>query len=481
VQREDDVVLSWRLEQEMRTGACALSDYNFETPSTRLEVNAASNINQGGNSRFEIFDYPGDYGKRDAGDGFAKIRMEEEEAAHTVITGESDVRAFVSGYKFTLKGYERRDQNAPYILTAVSHAGEEGGFYSGAGSETEATYSNTFTAMPATVKFRPPRLTPKRLVYGTQTAVVVGPSGEEIYTDKYGRVKVQFHWDRRGTMDEKSSCWVRVSQPWAGKGWGAVWLPRIGQEVIVDFLEGDPDRPIITGRVYNAQQMPPYALPDEMTKSTFKSYSSKGGGGFNELRFEDKKGSEEVFLHAEKDLELRVKNDLHETVVNERHLTVQSNMLEQIDGDHSFAVKGDQNQKVDGTVSLKAGQDLQMKVGNNCALDSGTEIHLKAGMTLVIESGTTLTLKVGGNFVNIDSSGVTIQGTLVNINSGGAAGSGAGANPNPPKAPKEAVKANPGDAAQPPPAPAPPKIQQYSPQAAVLKAAAQSGAPFCDI
>jgi type VI secretion system secreted protein VgrG len=255
-------------------------------------------------------------------------------------------------------------------------------------------------------------------------------------------VKVQFHWDRQGKNDENSSCWVRVSQNWAGKRWGAFFLPRIGQEVIVDFLEGDPDQPIITGRVYNAEQMPPYNLPGEMTKSTIKSNSSKGGGGFNELRFEDKKGSEQVFIHAEHNQDNRVKNDSLEWIGKDRHLIVTANQLENVKGDKHLSVKGNQNEKVDGTVSQDIGMNLQQKVGMKHALDAGQEIHLKAGLNLVIEAGTSLTLKVGGNFINLSPAGISIQGTMLMLNSGGSAGAGSGSSPTAPKVPTEADKAS---------------------------------------
>src|ERR1700690_89140 len=307
MRRAEDVVYAWKQEQEMRAGKYAGCDYNFETPATRLNAEGVSTINQGGNQRFELYDYPGIYLNHGEGDTLAKLRIEEQEAVHAVFYGESDCRTLLSGFKFDLDGYERPDQNTTYVLTHVSHHGEEGGFYSGQGSITDSTYKNTFTAIKATVPFRPPRNAPKPLIHGTQTAVVVGPSGEEIYVDKYGRVKVQFHWDRLGKLNQSSSCWIRGGEPVAGKGWGGVWTPRINQEVVVSFLEGDPDRPLITGSVYNAVQMPPYAMPDNMTRSTVKSYSTKGGGGFNEIRFEDKKGSEQVFIHGERNLDIRTK------------------------------------------------------------------------------------------------------------------------------------------------------------------------------
>lgn len=229
---------------------------------------------------------------------------------------------------------------------------------------------------------------------------------------------MQFRWDRLGNHDENSSCWLRVSQPWAGKAWGSIALPRVGQEVIVDFLEGDPDQPIVTGRVYNGEMRPPYDLPRDATKATMKSSSSPGGGGFNEIRFEDRKGSEQIFVHAERNQDNRVKNDSLEWVGNDRHLIVQGGRFEQVGGATHLTVKGDQNEKIDGTVSLETGMDLQQKIGLKHALDAGMEIHLKAGMNVVVEAGAQLTLKVGGNFVSLSPAGVFIQGTLVLINSG---------------------------------------------------------------
>jgi type VI secretion system secreted protein VgrG len=291
---------------------------------------------------------------------------------------------------------------------------------------------------------------------------------------------VQFHWDRQGNNDPDSSCWIRVSQPWAGKRWGSISIPRIGQEVIVDFIEGDPDRPIITGRVYNADQMPPYDLPSERTKSATKSYSSKGGEGFNEIRLEDKKGSEQIFIHAERNLDVRVKKDHFETIGEECHLKVGKDQFLEVGGDLHQSIKGDQNQNVGGTFSLNAGEDVQTKIKMNYGVDSGIEIHLKAGINFVLESGTTLTLKAGGNFINLNPGGIFIKGTMVMINSGGSPGSGSGCSPQPPKPPKEADKAKPGEMSR-LKRERPPRPASYSPAAAVLKDAAKSGTPFCEV
>ncbi len=477
---QEDVITDWKIEQEYRPGKYALTDYNFETPSTSLMVNENSIVQMGGNSKYEIYDFPGEYLKRPQGQQLVKIRMQEEEAPASVVSGASTCRAFGAGHRFDLLEHYRQDLNKAYLITTVQHDFSVGDSYE-TGDESVLRYSNRFTCIPHAVPYRPLRVTPKPVVQGPQTGIVAGKAGEEIWTDKYGRVKVQFHWDREGEYNEKSSCWIRVGQIWAGKQWGTMFIPRIGQEVIVDFLEGDPDQPIITGRVYNADEMPPYALPDEQTKSTIKTLSSKGGGGFNEIRFEDKKGEEQVFIHAERNKDIRIKKDLYEIVGECSHHIVGKDQLVRVDADRHDHVKGDENRKVDGTVSLEAGMDMQEKVGMRYALDAGMEIHLKSGLNLVVESGTTLTLKVGGNFINLNPGGIFIQGTMVMINSGGAAGSGSGSSPEAPKDPTEADKAEPGEVSRPPVASRPPKPSTYSAGAVVLQQAARDGTPFCDI
>lgn len=481
--QDDYRIKSWLIDHDLRSGKYALKDYNFETPSSGLLSNIDSSIHVGNNQIYEIYDYPGKYEKRDEGDQYVRTRMEAEEVEHATIQGEGNCRHFDPGFRFELTDHFRQDQNKSYVLTSIVHDASIGGNFPDTTTADDHHYSNRFTCIPSSVPFRPGRQTPKPIVKGSQTAVVVGPSGEEIHTDKYGRVKVQFYWDRYGEMNENSSFWIRVSQNWAGNRWGAFFLPRIGQEVIVDFLEGDPDRPIITGRVYNAEQMPPYELPAEMTKSTVKSYSSKGGEGFNELRFEDKKGSEQVFIHAERNQDNRVKNDSMEWIGKDRHLIVTGDQFEEVKGDKHLSVQGDQNEKINGTVSQDVAMDIQQKAGMKHALEAGMEIHLKAGVNLVMEAGASLTLKVGGNFINLNPGGVFIQGTMVMVNSGGSAGTGSGSSPAAPKVPLEADKAKPGAMAAPPP----PDVKQPvagsqppSPQAATLRQAAESGTPFCE-
>jgi type VI secretion system secreted protein VgrG len=504
--RDEERVSEWHKAQNWGSGKVTLWDHHFELPHKHLEADktvqptvkagkASHKFNLGGNDALEVYENSGRYAQRfdgiDKSGGekaadlsniysdnkrTAAIRIEEIEHPLLAIHGAGTHRQFTAGYKFTLQRHYDADDT--YVLREVTHSAEEADFRSGGGRDKH--YSNSFTCFPLALPFRPPRVTRRPLISGPLSAVVVGPAGEEIFPDKYGRVKVQFHWDREGKSDLDSSCWLRVVTPWAGKQWGMITIPRIGHEVIVEFLEGDPDRPIIIGSVYNAHQMPPYPLPAEKTKSTIKSLSSPGGGGFNEFRFEDKAGKEQIFIHAQRNQDIRVKNDLLEFVGNDSHRIVTNDHMEQVKGDQHLTVTGDQNEKIDGTVSLKAGMNYEAKVGTNYELDAGMEIYAKAGVNLVIESGTTLTLKVGGNFININPGGVFISGTMVMINSGGAAGSGAGANPTPPKPPKEADDATPGDKSAPPPeGPQPPTI--YSPQAQALALASESGAPFCEL
>jgi type VI secretion system secreted protein VgrG len=403
---EEDIIAGWQMEQELRPGKYALTDYNFETPSTSLAVNVASTINVGGNGKYEVYDYPGEYLKKAQGERLAKIRMEEEEAPHVVVSGSGSCRAFTPGYRFDLAGHYSAEMDKCYVLTEVQHVASVGESYSGGRADARESYSNHFICIPHDVPFRPARVTPKPTVQGPQTAIVVGRSGEEIYTDKYGRVKVQFHWDREGKRNENSSCWVRVSHPWAGKGWGAVAIPRIGQEVIVDFLEGDPDQPVITGRLYNAEQMPPYALPANQTQSGIKSRSSKGGDGenFNEIRFEDKKGDEELYIHAEKDENtvvehdqgIAVGNDRAESIKRDRRLEVGRDKLEKVNRDKSIQVVGNHTEQINDAMSIVVGSTLTETVAINYAETVGLAMELTVGAALAITVGAAMAETVAG-------------------------------------------------------------------------------------
>jgi type VI secretion system secreted protein VgrG len=306
--------------------------------------------------------------------------MQEEETRITTIIGTSDCRAFCSGFRFDLKNHFRSDlKDKSLVLTQVVHSASQEGSYLTGGGESDFAYQNHFTCIPFEIPYRPLRVTPKPVVQGSQTAIVTGPSGEEIHTDEHGRVKVQFHWDREGKKDDKTSCWIRVSQAWAGAGWGAVYIPRIGQEVVVDFLEGDPDRPIIIGRVYHGTNKPPYDLPAEKTKSTIKSDSSKGGGGSNELRFEDKKGSEEIYLHGQKDWTIGIENDKNQTVGNNETLSVGTNRDKTVGSDQSENIGANKTIQVGSNHDETIGANKTMNVGANHTESIGANMSQNVG------------------------------------------------------------------------------------------------------
>ena len=470
---DPEVISNWHVGQELKTGKYTVTDYNFTTPSTSLLSNDPTVISLSASQGLELFDYPGLHTTKDEGDTVAKVRMQEEETSYMVISGEGNCRGLMSGFSFELQNHYRADQNTTYFVTEVQHFASAGNSYT-AGATGSETYSNHLTCIPASVPYRPPRITPKPFVQGPQPALVVGKAGEEIWVDKYGRVIVQFYWDRLGQQNENSSCWIRVSQPWAGGNWGAMWIPRIGQEVLVSFLEGDPDRPVITGRVYNADQMPPYTLPNYQTRSTFMSRSSKGGGSsnYNELRFEDLKGQEQIFMNAEKDMDLRVENDSREYIGANRHLIVTANQQEKINADKHLQVVGNHNEKITGNMSLQVtGNQMESVTGNKSLSVTGNQnesvtgnvslsvtggkndsitmgyamtalsIHFTAETGIVIECPLGITLSSGANSIDIGPAGVFITGTpFAFINSGSSPASTSdpsGGSPDSPQDPKD--------------------------------------------
>lgn len=398
----------------VHAGKSVLTDYFFEKPSLNLK----SSLEQ---DHEEVFDYPGKYAEIKEGERYARVRLEEHEVSKYVVNGSSICRSFRPGYNFKLKGHYRPDTNQDYFLTEVTHEAFDNTYR----QDKEAThsYNNRFIGIPKAVPYRPRRSARKPVVQGLQPALVVGKSGEEIWVDKYGRVKVQFFWDREGKKNEESSCWCRVSQIWAGKNWGWMTIPRMGQEVLVDFLEGDPDQPVIVGRVYNAEQMPPYALPANQTQSGIKSRSSKGGSpdNYNEIRFEDKKGEEMVTVHAEKDMETTVEHDDTQKVQNNRTINVDGTHTETIvkdtsititQGNHSLTLnKGNQSVQLDmGSQSTKismGNQTTSISMGNQT-----TTLDLGKSSTTAMQA---IELTVGGSSIKIDQMGVTIKGMMIQI------------------------------------------------------------------
>jgi type VI secretion system secreted protein VgrG len=503
--RTEDRVQRWEKSQALRSGKYRLWDYCFELPGKNLEAvkptlasvqvgTVTHKLQVGGNDQLEIYDYPGLYAQRfdgvtpSGGDRSSDvqnifkdntrtvgIRMQEETAASMLLEGNSTCRQLVAGCKFTLDRHF--NGNGSYVLTRVEHRAGAGNSYTNmGGSESAPSYGNTFQCIPAALPFRPARTIPRPKIDGTQTAVVVGNSGDEIFTDKYGRIKVQFPWDRQGQNNADSSCWIRVATPWAGTQWGIIHIPRVGQEVVIAFEEGDPDRPIVVGSVYNAQEMPPYTLPDNMTQSGYIDRSTKSGDAttFNQLQFEDKKGSELIYFHAEKDFSRYVENndtlqvgsdkkdkgDQTIQIFNNQSLSVGAGTTNADDGSQTITVFNNQTLTVgdssaksgsqtitvykDRTETVKTGNEtvtieqgnrsITVKTGNDTheisqgnravTIDMGNDtltitqgnhtVKLNAGASST-QAMQSITLTVGSNSIKIDQTGITLQGIMVKI------------------------------------------------------------------
>ncbi len=408
--RPDMRIFSWEKMQEIRSGKTTLWDHCFELPHKHLDAEklipesaavgtVTHKLKVSGVDKLELYDYPGGYAQRF--DGIAPgggdrpadvqkifqdnartagIRMQQESAPAFVLHGTGNCPQLTAGHKFTLDRHY--NANGDYVVTSVQHSARMGEDYRSGGGQA-MDYTNNFRCMPVALPFRPARVTPIPTVAGSQTAVVVGPAGEEIFTDKYGRVKVQFHWDRQGKNDADSSCWIRVATMWAGRNWGMIHIPRIGQEVIVDFLEGDPDQPIIVGSVYNADQMPPWALPGNKTQSGIQTRSSMGGSpaNHNQIRFEDKKGAEQVHIHAEKNQDIEVENDETHWVGHDRKKT--------IDNDETTLVKHDRTETVDNN------ETITVHGARTETVDKDETITIHANRTETVDLNESIT--VGGN------------------------------------------------------------------------------------
>lgn len=439
---QSEALSEWREMRAISPGACALQDYDFEQPKANLEARASA-PSKHAHGDFEVFDYPGSYAKAAQGTAYAKRRLEALQVPQQRYSGTGNLRGVGVGHLMTLADHPRASLNKEYLVIGAEHQVVSAEHELGATADlSSCSFTTRYQAIDSKRTFRPPRVTPKAVMPGPQTAVVVGPGGQEIHADKYGRVKVEFPWDRNSPGNESSSCWIRVSQAWAGRQWGQFFLPRIGQEVIVDFLDGDPDRPIITGRMHNADHMPPYDLPEHQTRSTIKTRSSPGGSeaNFNELRFEDKKDAEEIYFHAERDFNRVVENndtlkvgfekkeDGNQVVeiFNNQNLTVGN--TEAAEGNQTISVwknrsttiqTGDDTLKVAGgsqtttidkdrATTLNTGDDtLTVKAGNQ-------SVNIEAGAQST-EAMQSITLKVGQNSITIDQTGITIKALQVKV------------------------------------------------------------------
>ena len=444
---DEPVIKRFAVRLETRPNRVSRRDYDFEQP--RLVMEASHNEQRPGTEplALEDYDYPGHFTDRSLGKHLAQRTLERHRADFRQAEGRSDQPRLVSGHLLEISDHPRREWNDLWLLTEVLHEGKQPQVLEesitsspahsgqhplplgeGAPGDSNFTqgYRNRFTATPWDIPYRPALRHPKPKVLGSQTAVVTGPPGEEIHCDEYGRVKVQFFWDRHGQADDKTSCWLRVSSSWAGDRYGGIAIPRVGMEVLVTFLEGDPDQPLVTGCLYHKEHQVPYDLPANKTRTVFKTLSSPGGGGYNELRIEDRKGAEQIYIHAQRDWDENIEHDQKIRVGHERHDTVEANSYSEFRAEEHLTVAGDRKVEVKPDDHFTVGQTQHIKLGTAQLTKAGREIHLKAGQKMVIEAGVELTLKAGGSFIKLDPGGITVSGPLVRINAGGAPGKGSG-------------------------------------------------------
>ncbi|QFS88813.1 MULTISPECIES: type VI secretion system Vgr family protein [Marinobacter] len=416
-------VFSFAYEERIKASSVAMKDYTFKNPAYALmHEHSAGEVSH--REDYQHYDYPGRYKVDASGQPFTQARLDALRNDASLAKGESNRPDFTPGAKVELQDHDSQSLNREWLLTAITHTGKQPQAMEEEGGSEPTSYHNDFTAIPADKIWRP-LCEHKPMMDGPQMAIVTGPEGEEIHCDQYGRVKVRFPWDRYSKNDEHSSAWLRVAQGWAGGQYGFMALPRIGNEVIVSFLDGDPDQPIITGRTYHATNTPPYALPEHKTRTTLKTKTHKGEGS-NELRFEDEADQEQIYVHAQKDLDLLTENNRTEVIKNDSHLTVENNRFSHTKGNSHHTVDGEKREQTGKDHSFNVTGTLHLKAGTAWLSDSGTELHIKAGQKAVIEAGAEITLKAGGSFVKIDPSGVALGGASIKMNAGGAGGKGSG-------------------------------------------------------
>lgn len=452
---DEPVIKRFGVRVETRTSRVTRRDYDFEKPRLTMEAAVQSSIQPD----LEDYDYPARFVDRERGKHLSRRALERHRHDFELAEGDSDQPLLVSGHFLPLRDHPRSDWNQLWLLTEIHHEGKQpqvleesvtnaspDGQHAPAG-DTDFTqgYRNHFTATPWAVPFRPALDHPKPRILGSQSAVVTGPAGEEIHCDEYGRVKVQFFWDREGQADDKTSCWLRVSSSWAGDQYGGIAIPRVGMEVLITFLEGDPDQPLITGCLYHKENAVPYDLPANKTRSVFKTLSSPGGDGYNELRIEDRKGAEQIYLHAQRDWDENIEHDQKIRIGHERHDLVEASSYSEFRAEEHRTTHGDRRSEVKANDHLTVGNNQHVKIGTGQFIEAGNEIHLSSGLKVVLEAGSELTFKAAGSFIKLDGSGITIVGPVIRMNSGGSPGKGSGAAPIAPELPKPADTAPVGD------------------------------------
>ena len=426
-------VFQFSYRERVRAASVAMKDYTFRNPAYALIHEQQADRLAAQRDDYQHYDYPGRFKQDASGQPFTESRLDALRNDAATANGQSNRPDFTVGARVELTDHDNPALNREWLFTGITHTGEQPQALEEEGGSGPTTYHNAFNAIPADRRWRSQAMH-RPVMDGPQIAIVTGPEGEEIHCDQYGRVKVRFPWDRYSENDEHSSAWLRVSQGWAGGQYGFIALPRIGHEVIVSFLDGDPDQPIITGRTWHAATTPPYALPEHKTRTTLKTQSHKGEGN-NELRFEDEADQEQIYVHAQKDLDLLTENNRTEVIKNDSHRTVAKDEFSHIKGNDHSTVDGEKRESIGGDLSLIANGSQHSKQGKNQLIEAGSEIHHKAGIKIVIEAGAEVTLKAGGSFVKVDPSGVTVSGPMVKLNSGGGPGSGAGASAQVPEIP----------------------------------------------
>ncbi|ELK3679248.1 type VI secretion system tip protein VgrG [Vibrio fluvialis] len=421
---ESPYISALSVHTQSEVSQTALQDYSFKKPAYSFAQQAVGTEMEYQQPDYEHFDAPGRYKDDVSGKAFSQIRLDYLRRNARTATGKSNQPLLRPGVKFDLQEHLDDTLNRDWLVVSVTSQGTQPQALEEAGGNGATTYANQFSLIPA---HRTWRATPqaKPQVDGPMIATVVGPEGEEIFCDEHGRVKLHFPWDRYSNGDEHSSCWVRVSQGWAGSQYGMVAIPRIGHEVIVSFLNGDPDQPIVTGRTYHATNTAPYTLPDNKTKTVLRTETHQGQG-YNELSFEDQAGSEQIYLHAQKDFDGLIENDHTSVIKHDKHLTVENDRFSQIKNNQHLTVGGESRTKIGLDQSIEIGGSLHQKVADKTIFDSGNEVHLKAGNKLVLDAGSELTIKAAGSFIKVDAGGVHVVGSAINLNSGGSAGSGSG-------------------------------------------------------
>ena len=426
------VIKRFGVRVETRSSRVTRRDYDFEKPTLLMEAAAKSACKPD----LEDYDYPGRFVDRERGKHLSQRILERHRHDFELAQGDGDQPLLVSGHFLALTEHPRASWNDLWLLTEIHHEGKQPQVLEeSVTSHTEVSdgftqgYRNRFPATPRAGPYRPPLHHPKPRILGSQSAVVTGPAGEEIHCDQYGRIKVQFFWDREGQADDKASCWLRVRSSWAGDRYGGIAIPRVGMEVLVTFLEGDPDQPLVTGCLHHAAHVVPYALPANKTRSVFKTLSSPGGGGYNELRIEDKKGAEQIFLHAQRDWDENIEHDQKIRIGNERHDSVEANSYSEFKAEEHRTTHLDRRVEVKANDHLTVGNNQHIKIGTGQFINAGQEIHLSSGQKVVLEAGSELTFKAAGSFIKLDASGITMVGPIIKFNSGGAPGSGSGVVP----------------------------------------------------